>query len=92
MHFVILCIDKPGQIELRKATRPEHINYLNKYESQIVAVGPTLNGDKPNGSLIIIELDDLEAAQSFAEGDPYSKAGIFESVSIKSWKKVFPKD
>ena len=92
MHFVIFCIDKPGQIELRQATRPEHINYLNKYESQIVAVGPTLNGDTPNGSVIIIELDDLEAAQAFAEGDPYSKAGVFESVSIKSWKKVFPKD
>jgi uncharacterized protein YciI len=58
----------------------------------LVAVGPTLDGDLPNGSLIIIELDSLEDAQAFAEGDPYNKAGLFDSVSIKSWKKVFPKD
>ena len=92
MHFVIFCNDKRGQSKLRQATRPDHINYLNKYESQIVAVGPTLAENIPNGSVIIIELDDLEAAHAFAEADPYFKAGVFESVSIKPWKKVFPKD
>lgn len=92
MHFVISCIDKTGQPKLRQATRPEHLNYLNKHEKQIVAVGPTLDGDMPDGSVIIIELDDLEAAQAFAFGDPYYKAGVFESVSIKVWKKVFPRD
>jgi uncharacterized protein YciI len=92
MYFVISCTDKPSQIQLRQATRPDHINYLNKYVDHLVAVGPTLDGDLPNGSLIIIELDSLEDAQAFAEGDPYNKAGLFDSVSIKSWKKVFPKD
>ena len=92
MHFVISCIDKPGQPELRQAMRPDHIKYLNDYENKIVAVGPTLDGEMPNGSVIIIELDDLDAAKVFADGDPYFKAGVFESVSIKIWKKVFPKD
>ncbi len=92
MYFVINCIDKPGKLELRQKTRPDHINYLNKYENQIVAVGPTLNDELPNGSVIIIELDDYEAAQAFAEGDPYSKVGLFEIVTIKPWKKVFPRD
>ena len=92
MHFVIFCNDKPGQPELRQANRPDHINYLKEYEDQIVAVGPTLDGDIPNGSVIIMEFNDLEAAQTFADGDPYYKAGVFESVSIIPWKKVFPKD
>ena len=39
-----------------------------------------------------MEFDDLDGAQAFADGDPYYKAGVFESVSIKPWKKVFPKD
>jgi uncharacterized protein YciI len=92
MHFVISCIDKLGQLKLRQATRLDHINYLTEYMDHIVAVGPTLDGDVPNGSVIIIEFDSLEAAQAFAEGDPYNKAGLFDSVSIKPWKKIFPKD
>ncbi len=93
MHFVITCIDKPGQPELRQANRPDHIDYLGQHTGQIVAAGPTLgDADAPNGSVLIMEFNDLTAAQAFADGDPYSKAGVFESVSIAPWKKVFPKD
>ncbi len=92
MHFVITCIDKAGQPELRQANRPDHINHLVKHEDCIVAAGPTLDGETPNGSVLIMEFDDLDGAQAFADGDPYYKAGVFESVSIKPWKKVFPKD
>lgn len=92
MHFVITCIDKPGQPELRQANRPDHLNHLAEHEDRIVVAGPTLDGEVPNGSVLIMEFDDLEGAQAFADGNPYYKAGVFESVSVKPWKKVFPKD
>ena len=28
------------------------------------------------------------AAQAWADGDPYAKAGLFESVELVPWKKV----
>ncbi|MBT3306400.1 MAG: YciI family protein [Alphaproteobacteria bacterium] len=92
MHFVITCVDKPGHSDLRQATRPDHIDYLGAHQDRIVAAGPTLDGDTPNGSVLIMEFDDLEAALAFADGDPYFKAGLFESVTTRPWKKVFPKD
>ena len=93
MHFVISCTDKPGQPDLRPSKRGEHIEYLKSHADKIVAAGPTLGeGDVPNGSLLIMDFEDVQAAQAFAEGDPYSKAGVFESVGITPWKKVFPKD
>ncbi len=93
MHFVITCTDKPGQPELRQTNRPDHLDYLSEHDERIVAAGPTLgDDDAPNGSVLIMEFDDLTAAQAFADGDPYSKAGVFESVTIRPWKKVFPKD
>lgn len=93
MHFVITCTDKPGQPELRQANRPDHLDYLKGFEDKILSAGPTLdeNGN-PNGSVLIMEFDDISAARAFADGDPYAKAGVFESTSIKAWKKVFPKD
>ncbi len=93
MHFVISCIDKPGQPELRQANRPDHLDYLKDFEDKILSAGPTLDEDEnPNGSLLIMEFDDISAARAFADGDPYAKAGVFESTSIKAWKKVFPKE
>jgi len=91
MHFVIACIDKPGQPELRQVNRPDHLDYLSSHAERIIAAGPTLGDDgAPNGSVLVIEFDDLAQAEAFATGDPYAKAGVFESVSIKPWKKVYP--
>ncbi len=93
MHFVITCTDKPGQPDLRPANRDDHIEYLKSHADKIVAAGPTLGADDvPNGSLLIMEFEDIQAAQNFAVEDPYSKAGVFESVGITPWMKVFPGD
>ena len=92
-HFVITCIDKPGQPELRQTHRSDHLDYLSEHTGRIVAAGPTLgDDDAPNGSLLIMEFDEADAARAFADGDPYFKAGVFESVTITPWKKVLPKD
>ena len=42
-----------------------------------------------NGSVFIIEFDAIEDAREFAANDPYAKAGLFESVVIRPFKKVF---
>ena len=40
------------------------------------------------GSLIILGCKDLDAAQSWADGDPYARAGLFETVTLIEWKRV----
>ena len=93
MYFVISCVDKLGQPELRQDNRSDHLVYLESHAEQIVAAGPTLgDDDAPNGSVLVMEFDDRAQAQAFADNDPYAKAGVFESVSIKPWKKVYPKE
>ncbi len=91
MHFVITCTDIPGQPELRQANRADHLDYLGQHTGRIVAAGPTPGrDDAPNGSVLIMEFDSPGDARAFTDGDPYSKAGVFESVSIVPWKKVYP--
>ena len=51
--------------------------------------GPFLNGDgQPCGSLIVLEVADMAAAQTWADNDPYAKAGLFRDVQISAWKQV----
>jgi len=92
MHCAIICHDKPGSGEVRKNARPAHLEYLEKHRPQILVTGPMLaeDGETPNGSLLILDFPDLAAAKAFVAGDPYNQAGLFESVTVKPWRKVFP--
>jgi uncharacterized protein YciI len=92
MHFAIYCLDKPDGGPVRAENRPAHVDYLNRHMDRILVAGPLLDaaGEAPAGSLLILEFDDLAAARAFADGDPYAQAGLFESVTIKPWRKVLP--
>ncbi len=92
MHFAIICFDKPNSGAVRQKARPAHLEYLEKHRPQILVTGPMLgeDGESPIGSLLILDFKDLAAAKAFAAGDPYNQAGLFESVTVKHWRKVFP--
>ncbi|PZM09586.1 YciI-like protein [Rhizobium tubonense] len=92
MLFAFVCKDKPGHLNVRMETRPEHIEHLNKLNSEgtLKMAGPFLDADgKPCGSLIVINAADIDAAKALADSDPYAKAGLFESVEIKAFNWAF---
>jgi uncharacterized protein YciI len=84
--FAILCKDKPGALETRLATRPVHLDYLNN--SKNLKLAGALLGDDGTaiGSLLIVEAEDLAAAQAQADGDPFTAAGVFESIEVRPWR------
>jgi uncharacterized protein YciI len=91
MLFVIHCIDKKDNLQVRLDNRSAHIEYLKSYGEKLHAAGPTLTEDETmNGSVIILDLEDRAAAEAFAAKDPYNKAWLFASVTISAWKKVLP--
>lgn len=94
MHFVIICRDKPDHQQVRADNRPDHVAYLKEHAAKIVAAGPTTteDGEGMNGSVLIMEFADRAEAEAWAAGDPYAKAGLFESTDIRPWRKVFPAD
>jgi uncharacterized protein YciI len=94
MLFAIVCLDKPGHVALRAEVRPQHFTYLQQFRAQMFAAGPLQSDDGETmlGSLLILDFPDRAAAEAFAAEDPYTKAGLFESVLIRRWKKVVPAD
>lgn len=91
MLYVIHCFDKKDSLQVRMDNRPEHVAYLKSFGDKLHAAGPTLDTDENmNGSVVILDLENLAEAEAFAANDPYAKAGLFESVSIQPWKKVLP--
>jgi uncharacterized protein YciI len=84
--YAITCKDKPGALETRLATRPAHLDYLNNSPNLKLA-GALLDDDgNPIGSIIVVEAEDKAAAQAQADNDPFTAAGVFESVEVHFWR------
>ncbi|MFZ1469787.1 MAG: YciI family protein [Paracoccaceae bacterium] len=88
MRVTLICTDKPGHLEVRKANREAHLSYIAA-TGVVEMAGPFLDdAGGMCGSLVMLDVPDLQAAQAWAAADPYAKAGLFESVVIREWKKV----
>lgn len=89
--YVVHCTDKPDCVELRKANREAHLAYMRRFADRIVIAGPMLAEDGTMvGSTLVLDMDDRAEVEAFAAEDPYARAGLFESVVIRRFRKVFP--
>ncbi len=88
MLIALIARDKPDSLQVRLDTRDAHVAYL-KSSDAVTQAGPLLDADDQMiGSLIILDVDSIDAAQDWASNDPYGHAGLFESVELIPWKKV----
>jgi uncharacterized protein len=72
MYFAIVAIDRAGAADVRARTRPADREYLNASHPGVIL---RLGGLRPTvSSLIVIEAQDLAAAERVLGGRPYRKA------------------
>ena len=88
MRVALICTDIANALQTRIDTRTAHLAYIDA-TGVVEMAGPFLDpAGQMTGSLIILSVDSLQAAQDWAASDPYAKAGLFEQVRITEWKKV----
>ena len=99
MWYVIYSEDVENSLALRKQTRAAHLERIQLLVDQgrVLVAGPcpAIDSEDPGeagftGSLVIAEFSSLEAAQQWADTDPYALAGVYQKVSVKPFKKVLP--
>ena len=87
-HFLVEYL-QTGSAETREEKRGEHIAYRKSFGNKIILADPLLGeNNKPNGSVIIIEADDAEAAKAMATNDPFVRAELLKLTSIKAMRVV----
>ncbi|VTQ54629.1 YciI-like protein [Campylobacter jejuni] len=98
MLYVIYSEDVSDSLEKRAAARPAHIERLKNLHEQgrVLIAGPTpaIDSEDPGaagmtGSLLVVEFETLEDAKIWADADPYVVAGVYKSVTVKPFKRVF---
>jgi len=88
MLVCLMARDKVGALSVRVENRPAHVDYL-KSTGCVQLAGPLVDAEgNMCGSMIVLDVPDMAAAQDWAANDPYAKAGLFASVTLDEWKKV----
>ncbi len=99
MFYAIISEDVENSLEQRLAARPAHLERLQqlKNEGRLLLAGPhpAIDSEDPgqagfSGSLVVAEFPSLDAAQAWADADPYVEAGVYAGVRVKPFKKVLP--
>ncbi len=77
--------DRPGSVTLREELLEQHWSYMDRYQAEMIARGPTLAGDgnTPAGSVHIVGLPDPAAARAFAFDEPNYQAGVYRDVLLR---------
>ena len=98
MYYMIYSQDVENSLEQRLKVRPDHLLRLTELREQgrLLTAGPlpAIDSEDPGaagftGSLVVAEFDSLAAAQAWADADPYLLNGVYQSVVVKPYKKVF---
>jgi uncharacterized protein len=99
MFYAITGIDHPNSLANRLAARPAHVARLSalKEEGRLKLAGPfpAIDAEDPgeagfSGSLIVAEFESLEAAQAWADADPYVEGGVYKEVTVRPFRVTLP--
>jgi len=99
MYYAIISTDAADSLQRRLKARPEHLRRLEQLqaEGRLLLAGPhpAIDNEDPgpagfSGSLVVAQFPSLQAAQDWAQDDPYVAAGVAAKVSVKPFRKVLP--
>lgn len=99
MLYAIISFDVKNSSPRRQSARPAHLERLHALRDagrlELAGPYPAVDSENPgeagfHGSLVVAEFDTLDAAQAWANADPYTEAGVYAETIVKPFKKVLP--
>ena len=89
MLWAISCVDKPNSADVRAGVLQTHRDYLQTKKTVLVLAGPTQtdDGTQAIGSLFVLNVNSRAEAKAFSDGDPFTQAGVFASITMTRMRK-----
>ena len=90
--YAIVCFDRPDSAALRDAHRAAHQKFLDENSKKILYGGPLKSTPEgpSTGALLMVDCATRDEAQALIAADPFYRGGVYESVAVRAFKKVFP--
>jgi uncharacterized protein YciI len=91
MKFAILFEDDPAHSHKRQQYMSDHLAFLKRNASRILAAGPLRKADNGTqaGGLWVVQAESYQDALALSEDDPLFTTGLRRKITILEWKQVF---
>jgi uncharacterized protein len=99
MWYAVISEDVADSLPMRLRSRDAHLARLKALaaDGRVLIAGPhpAIDAEDPGsagftGSLVVVDFPSLEEATTWANADPYIKAGVYAKVTVKPFKRVLP--
>jgi len=92
MVFLVHCLYRPGGAEARLAIRHAHIEHMLAWLPHTVFGAAMLDDDgaTARGMVVALDVACAEDARRFVAGEPYCRAGLFESIAVHPLVQMTP--
>jgi len=92
MLTVVRCRYRPGGAEDRLPIRDVHIEYMIANRRWLEQGGALMSADGSvvQGMFLILRQESRRDIEAFLAGEPYTRAGLFESVTIELFDRFVP--
>jgi uncharacterized protein len=88
VHFLLLYDFVPDYLERRVQYRGEHLRYAWEAQARGSLVLAGALADPVDKAVLLFQGEDDRAARTFAENDPYVRAGLVTRWSVRPWTTV----
>jgi uncharacterized protein YciI len=87
--FIVHCLDGDDAAERRAALMSEHSARMRTAKPRPLVYGPLLSddGQRGIGSLFVLDVPDRDAAQAWAEADPFHAGGVWGEVRVHRFRQ-----
>ncbi|MBT5107412.1 MAG: hypothetical protein HOM25_01905 [Rhodospirillaceae bacterium] len=81
-------LDHPGAQAIRAEHHLAHAAYLKEHANTVMVRGPLLNdeGAEKVGSVLLLDVPDLDAGRAFMANEPFNKAGLYKDPMLQRWR------
>jgi uncharacterized protein YciI len=87
-YFVLIYKTVDNYVERRAPYRDDHLAYANAAHARgELFMGGAL-ADPPDTAILVFRAADSSVVEGFARNDPYVKAGLITSWSVRPWSVV----
>jgi len=87
-YYLLIYKTVDNYVEKRAPYREEHLSYSNAAHARgELFMGGALS-DPPDTAILVFRAADRSVVEDFAQNDPYVKAGLITSWSVRPWTVV----
>ncbi len=88
MHYAVYCTDAAGSGPLRNEHMEAHLAHIKNVSDKLMLAGPCPpDAENERGaSFLVLEAESIAEARRIMESDPYNKAGVWDSITVREFK------